>query len=47
MSLPKLRFPEFWGAGEWENTSFGAAATFINGKAYKQEELLDRGKYRV
>ena len=25
----------------------GAAATFINGKAYKQEELLDKGKYKV
>ena len=25
----------------------GDAATFINGRAYKQEELLDQGKYRV
>jgi type I restriction enzyme S subunit len=25
----------------------GETATFINGKAYKQEELLDYGKYRV
>ena len=46
-SLPKLRFPEFLDAGEWESTTFGAAATFINGKAYKQEELLDQGRYRV
>ena len=46
-TLPKLRFPEFQDAGEWRSTSFGAAATFINGKAYKQEELLDQGKYRV
>ena len=46
-ALPKLRFPEFREAGEWESTTFGAAATFINGKAYKQEELLDQGKYRV
>jgi type I restriction enzyme S subunit len=46
-TLPKLRFPEFRDAGEWEISTFGAAATFINGKAYRQEELLDQGKYRV
>jgi len=45
--VPKLRFPAFRDAGEWKSTTFGAAAAFINGKAYKQEELLDQGKYRV
>ncbi len=45
--VPSLRFPEFRDAEEWDSTTFGAAATFINGKAYKQEELLDQGKYRV
>ncbi|MFZ3186281.1 MAG: restriction endonuclease subunit S [Pseudomonas sp.] len=46
-TIPRLRFPEFREAGEWESTTFGKAATFINGKAYKQEELLESGKYRV
>ena len=46
-TLPRLRFPEFRDVREWHGTTFGATATFINGKAYKQEELLDQGKYRV
>lgn len=45
--MPELRFPEFKDAPEWNPTTFGATATFINGKAYKQEELLENGKYRV
>jgi type I restriction enzyme, S subunit len=45
--VPELRFPEFKGAPEWNPTTFGATATFVNGKAYKQEELLEKGKYRV
>ena len=45
--VPKLRFPEFKDIGEWEEKTFGTIATFINGRAYKQDELLDRGKYRV
>ncbi len=32
---------------KWEEKPFGAVSTFINGKAYKQEELLKEGKYRV
>nr|WP_217348979.1 restriction endonuclease subunit S [Prosthecochloris sp. GSB1] len=46
-TLPRLRFPEFRDAGEWDENTLGGAATFINGRAYKQEELLDKGKYRV
>ncbi len=46
-TLPKLRFPEFQDAGEWERKKLCEAATFYNGKAYKQEELLERGKYKV
>jgi type I restriction enzyme S subunit len=46
-TTPRLRFAEFLGAGEWEETTFGSTATFFNGKAYKQEELLEQGKYRV
>lgn len=45
--VPKLRFKEFVNDGEWVETTFGSTATFINGRAYKQEELLDKGKYRV
>jgi type I restriction enzyme, S subunit len=31
----------------WEVKTLGEVATFINGKAYKQEELLSVGKYKV
>ncbi len=47
MTVPKLRFPEFRDAGEWEEKKLGNVATFYNGRAYKQEELLEKGKYRV
>lgn len=45
--VPKLRFPEFRNAQGWAEDTFGGAATFLNGRAYKQEELLEQGKYRV
>ena len=45
--VPKFRFKEFVNDGEWEETKLGMIAEFINGKAYKQEELLSDGKYRV
>ncbi len=32
---------------DWEENTFGGVARFVNGKAYKQAELLDEGKYRV
>ena len=31
----------------WEQRKLGEVATLINGRAYKQNELLDQGKYRV
>ena len=31
----------------WEQRKLGKVATFINGRAYKQNELLDSGKYKV
>ena len=31
----------------WEQRKLGDIATFINGRAYSQTELLDEGKYRV
>lgn len=45
INIPKLRFPEF--VSEWDKKKLNEVATFINGKAYKQEELLDSGKYPV
>ena len=45
--IPQLRFPEFKNEEEWEEKKLGEIANFINGKAYKQEELLTTGKYRV
>ncbi len=33
--------------GEWREYSLLDVAIFLNGKAYKQEELLDEGKYKV
>ena len=45
--VPKLRFPEFRDSGEWSKITLGQAATFYNGRAYKQEELLESGKYPV
>jgi type I restriction enzyme, S subunit len=45
--VPKYRFKEFEKDGEWVEKKLGDVADFINGKAYKQEELLTEGKYRV
>lgn len=44
---PRLRFPEFMDAGKWRKMTLGTAANFYNGRAYKQEELLEAGKYKV
>jgi len=46
-TVPALRFPEFVDAGGWIERKLGDIATFINGRAYSQSELLDKGKYRV
>lgn len=42
---PILRFKGF--TDNWEQRKLGKVATFINGRAYKQNELLDSGKYKV
>ncbi|CUI27555.1 restriction endonuclease subunit S [Achromobacter xylosoxidans] len=44
---PRLRFPEFRNSGGWARMTLGQAATFYNGRAFKQEELLESGKYPV
>lgn len=42
---PEVRYKNFSDA--WEQRKLGEVATFINGQAYKQNELLDSGKYKV
>lgn len=42
---PEIRFPTF--EGDWEQRKLGESVKFLNGRAYKQQELLDIGKYRV
>lgn len=45
--VPVRRFKEFENANTWEQRKLGEVATFLNGRAYKQDELLDSGKYKV
>ena len=44
-NVPELRFPGF--TARWEQRKLGEIATFINGRAYAQPELLTDGKYKV
>ncbi len=44
-TIPEIRFKGF--SGEWEGIELSDEVTFINGRAYSQEELLDKGKYTV
>lgn len=39
------RLPDF--EGEWSTGSFNDVCTFVNGRAYNQDELLEEGKYPV
>ncbi len=43
--IPEIRFAGF--TGDWELRKLGEIATFINGRAYSQPELLSEGKYKV
>lgn len=43
--VPEIRFKGF--DGEWKEVFLGNKATIINGRAYSQEELQDKGKYPV
>lgn len=43
--FPEYRFDGF--TDPWEQRKLGEVATFINGRAYSQDELLDEGKYKV
>ena len=42
---PDIRFRGF--TNPWEQRKLGDIATFINGRAYSQPELLSEGKYKV
>ena len=42
---PELRFPGF--TNDWEQRELNTAATFLNGRAFSQSELLSKGKYPV
>lgn len=42
---PSIRFENF--IEEWKQYKLSDVSTFINGRAYKQDELLDSGKYKV
>ncbi|MEB7498568.1 restriction endonuclease subunit S [Enterococcus faecalis] len=43
--VPEIRFTGF--TGDWEERKLGEVVVFLNGRAFKQQELLDSGKYRV
>ena len=45
VQAPELRFPGF--TDDWEERKLGEYVNFLNGRAYKQSELLDKGKYKV
>ncbi|CAH7227532.1 type I restriction enzyme, S subunit [Vibrio crassostreae] len=44
-TVPEIRFKGF--SGEWEEIELSDEVTFINGRAYSQEELQVKGKYKV
>lgn len=44
-TTPEIRFKGF--SKKWEEKVLSENVTFINGRAYSQEELLDKGKYTV
>ncbi|HEM5113455.1 TPA: restriction endonuclease subunit S [Streptococcus suis] len=44
-TVPRLRFPGF--TTTWKQRKLGEEISFYNGRAYKQSELLDVGKYKV
>ncbi len=44
-TTPEIRFKGF--SGDWMQKRLGDVATFLNGRAYSQSELLDKGRYRV
>lgn len=43
--VPEIRFKGF--SGEWDEIQLNDEVTIINGRAYSQDELQDKGKYPV
>ena len=44
-TVPEIRLDGF--EGEWENSKISGYINLLNGRAFKQDELLNEGKYRV
>ena len=44
-NIPQIRFQNY--EDEWVYSTIGRHISLLNGRAYKQEELLDEGKYKV
>ncbi|WP_298617616.1 restriction endonuclease subunit S [uncultured Streptococcus sp.] len=44
-NVPEIRLDGF--EGEWENSKISDYVYLLNGRAFKQDELLNEGKYRV
>lgn len=44
---PRLRFPEFQNAREWEPTALGSVARLRNGYAFKSAEYVADGSYQI
>jgi type I restriction enzyme S subunit len=45
-TLPRLRFPEFQNAAEWETTTLEQVASYENGKAH-EKDIAEDGQYIV
>ena len=42
-TVPRLRFPEFYDAGEWEEKKLGDLGTLISGLTYRPTDVRDSG----
>ena len=43
MTVPKLRFPEFRDAGEWEEKELGQLGKLVSGLTYSPDDVRDKG----
>jgi type I restriction enzyme S subunit len=43
-TIPRVRFPEFAGAGEWERTTVGAIAKIFKGKGISKADIVADGQ---
>jgi type I restriction enzyme S subunit len=46
-TIPRLRFPEFRNAPEWEEKTLGGVVRLRNGYAFKSSEYVDGGPYQI